>query len=175
MFTSEMDAVRLVLFDQPGGHEPRRQSPDKVHLDVDGAQGESRLEDQKDAAIKEKARPDQPRHHGYPMVARARDGDHADGDAGRNEDAERQVKSDHTALQQARAAGQLVQLLKDHGATLFVKLHLRRLVRQFLQTIRERTDSINDTAQARRSREDHRAAGRDQHGGRNHGREHGER
>lgn len=170
----EMHIVRFMLLDDLAGGEVFGEAPDEIHLHVNGRQRHPRLEDEQHAAVEEEACPEECDDDGDPTIARARDGDNPDGDARRDEDAERQVEDGHRALEDARAAGQLVELGEDDGPSVFQQLDLAFGLRQLLQPVRERADAIDDAPEPRRSGEDHRPAGRDQHGGRNHGRQNGQ-
>lgn len=121
---SKMHVVRFVLLDNLTRGEMFGEAPDEIHLHVNGRQGHPRLEDEKHAAVKEKACPDERDDDGYPAIARARDGDNPYGDARGDEDAERSVKDGHRALQYACAAGQLVQLREDDCAPVIKKRDL---------------------------------------------------
>lgn len=142
-----MDEARLVLFDKLRGRKVFGEAPDEIHLHVNRAQGQPRLEDEQDAAIEQAACADERDDHRNPAIARARDGDNPDGDARGDEDAERQIKDRHRALQETSAAGQLVQLNEDHGAAVVQEFQVSLAVRQFLQFVRERAHSVNDAPQ----------------------------
>jgi hypothetical protein len=55
----EMHKVRLVFFDQLGGHVLFAESPDEIHLKMNRAEREARFVDEQDAAVKQKTRADE--------------------------------------------------------------------------------------------------------------------
>jgi hypothetical protein len=79
-------------------------------------------------------------------------------------------------LQQARPRRQLVELVEDDGAALLEEFDVLVLrLHHLLKVVNEHADAIHDATQTGRGREDERAAGRDEHGGRDHRRQHGDR
>lgn len=131
----EMHKVRLVFLDQFGRHKFFTEPPDKVHFQMNRAEGEARFANQQDAAVEKEASADESHHDGDKVVTRAGGGDDADGDTGRHEDAERPVEGDHAALEDACAAGQLVQLGIDDGASFVKEFQNLSCVRQFFEAV----------------------------------------
>lgn len=131
----KMHEVGLVLLHDFAWGKVFGEAPDEIHLHVNRRQSHPRLEDEKHAAVKEKACPDERDDDRYPAIARARDGDNPYGDARGDEDAERCVKDGHRALEDARATGQLVQLCEDDRAPVVKKCDLAFDLRQLLQPV----------------------------------------
>lgn len=153
------------------------ESPEKIHLGAQRCDGEPRFNNQDDAAVEEKRRADQSQHNRHETRAREAFGKQRDGPNGNargDEQTERDVEDRHAALKYAGAAGQLVELIKDDGATLFDEREMVVALRQLFKTVRECADAVHDAPLPCRSRENERAACRDQDGGRDHRREHGQ-
>src|ERR1051326_247717 len=147
---------------QVGRGERATEFPDEVHLGVERGLRQPRLVQEQEAAVEESARADESEHDGNPRVALApRGGDQPDGDARRDEDAERQVEGRHAPLQQARARRQAVELFEGGRAPLLVKLDVLAALHYLLEAVNERAHAVNDATEARRDRKSQRAAGRD--------------
>lgn len=170
---SEMHEVRLVSLGQFRRDKVLAELPDEVHLHVNRRQRKPRLEYEQHAAVEEKARAYEARDDRNPVITRARDCHYSDCHAGRNEDAHGHVEDDHAALQQSRAARQLVQLAEDYHPPLLVKRHLLPGVGQLFQPVGKRAHAVYHAAKSRGGGENHSAAGGDEHGWRNHGRQDG--
>src|SRR5438309_1062209 len=125
-----MNVMGPVLLDQLARDEPLAGTPDEIHLSVCRAQRQSRLEDQEHAAIKKKERADQSHRHWNPGAASAEKRNHTDGYTRGHEHSDSEIESRQRALQQARAAGQFVELIEEHSAPFFEKIHLQIATRK---------------------------------------------
>lgn len=111
---SEVNKVRLVLFHDLHGCGSFRLPPDEIHLGMNGAEREARFENQQDTAVKKKAGTGKPKSHRDQIVALvSRERNDTNRYTRRHEHSEAQIESHHTSLQNARAAGQFIQLLKN--------------------------------------------------------------
>ena len=88
-----MYVVRFVLLDQFARHKPLAGAPDEIHLGVRGAQRQSRLEDQKHAAVEKKEGADQTHRYGDPCAASTEKRNHTDGHTRRHEHSDREIES----------------------------------------------------------------------------------
>src|SRR5689334_3353891 len=151
---------RLVLSHNLGGRGPPRLPPDEIHLGVNGAQRESRSENQQDAAVKKEARAsetEEHRDHVVTLVSRERNDTNRD--ARRHEHSEAQIENHHTSLKNTRPAGQLVELLKNQCLSLDQRWTSFFVVPHIFQTIGEVSHPIHYAAETRRRRQNHTAAG----------------
>ena len=168
--------MRAARLPKVGRGERAPQFPDEVHLGVERGLREACLEDEEETSVEESAGADEAEHdRNPPGISRLADcGDEADGDARGDEDAEREVEDRHAPLEEARARRQTVELVEGVRAPLLIKLNLHVALRQLLEAIYEEADAVCDAPQTRRGREDERAAGGDEHGGRDHRRQDGQ-
>jgi len=96
---SEMNEVRLMLLHYFRGGDLFGALPNEIHLMMNGAQRESGLKNQKDAAVKEKTGADDSKRNWNDVVVLVvSESEDADGDAGRDKAAQAQIKDDHASL-----------------------------------------------------------------------------
>ena len=141
--SSKVYEVWLVLFNDLNGRRAFRLAPDEIHLRVNRTERESCFHDQQHAAVKEKTSAGQSESYGDQVIAWiAGKRNNPDCDAGRDEHSETHIKRDHTSLENARTAGELVELLKDR----YLPFAFIAFGHAF-ETIGERANSIHNAAQ----------------------------
>ena len=114
-----MNEVRLMLLHYLRGRDLFGALPNEIHLMMNSAQRESRLKNQKDAAIKKEAGADDSKRNWNDVVVLVvSESEDADGNAGRDKAAQAQIKDDHGSLQNTGATRQLIELLKNIGLSL---------------------------------------------------------
>ena len=144
-----MYKMGFVLLNQIRGRDPRAAAPYEIHLCVNRTESQPRLEDQQNAAIKQKARSQEANYHRNIVVSGTAGNDchQADCHTGRDKHSGSEVKAHHRTLQYARAAGQLIELRKEDALSFFSFISV--FPRQFFQFVGERAHAIDYSSEPR--------------------------